>query len=105
MNIARISSMNFNGAKAAMVKDAAKNANKKADQLLEEVLKPAEDFVNYGQSSYSVPTGDFPKVKMEIKRYPFSPDDNVIANEYLKTAEEAKKAEEVADFVSDGSIL
>ena len=42
---------------------------------------------------------------MEIKRYPFRPDDNVIANEYLKTAEEAKKAEEVADFVSDGSIL
>ena len=103
MHIARISTMNFYGVNNAVVKDAAKMAEKKAGEL----LKPAEDFVNYTQSSYSVPTGDFPSKQLIVKRYPFSPEDNVISNEYIKgKKEEAKKAEEeVVEFISESSMM
>ena len=104
MHIARISTMNFYGTKTTIVKDATKNANKKADQLLEKTFKPADDFVNYEQSAYSVPTGEFP-AKQKIKRYPFNPEDNVITKEYFKIKENKPEKEEVVDFVSDGSIL
>ena len=105
MHISAISTMNFCASKATMVRSTVKKADKEADKLIKETLESKSSFVNYNESSYSVPTGEFPKDHMVAKRYAFSPEDNLISNEYIKITKKAPKEEEVVDFVSDGSIL
>ena len=102
MQISRISTMNFYGKSATLAKDAAK----KTEQFINEALKPKDNFVNFNQSSYSIPSGDFPSVQKIIKRHPFSPEDSVITNEYIHVKGNlSEPKEEVIDFVSDGAIL
>ena len=102
MNISRISIINFNGVASKAMKKAVKSADEK---LVEEASKQKEDFVNYNQSSYSVPTGVFPEQTKVVKRYPFAPEDNIIADKYLKEQEALKPVEEKIDFVSESSIM
>lgn len=103
MNISRISIINFNGVASKAMKKAVKSADEK---LTEEVSKQKEDFVNYNQSSYSVPTGVFPKKRNVVQRYPFTPEDNVITKaDLIKDNVALKSAEEKVDFVSESSIM
>ena len=108
MHISRISAMNFYGARAAMVKDAAKKTDKQSEKFMgfiDECLKPNDSFINYNESSYSVPTGEFPMQHMSAKKQPFTPYDKVVPNEYIRTINAAKPEEEVVDFVSESSII
>ena len=103
MNISRISIINFNGVASKAMKKAVKSADEK---LVEEASKQKEDFVNYNQSSYSVPTGVFPKKMNVAQRYPFMPEDSVIIKaDLIKENEVVKPIEEKVDFVSESSIM
>ena len=98
MHISRISTINFNGIAAKAIKKAAKSADEKL------VEKTKDDFVNYNQSSYSVPTGFFPTKKQNVESYSFMPEDSVISNEYLKEKQASKQAEDIIDYVSESTI-
>ena len=105
MHITQLSTMNFYGRKSTMVKDTVKKLDKEA-KFIEEVLRPSDDFVNYAQSAYSVPTGEFPADKIKTQRHPFCSDGNIVANYYLKVKDTIPKTvENKTDFVSESSII
>ena len=105
MHISAISTMNFYGQKTA-VKNTARTMGKDVEKFINEALKPKDDFVNFNQSAYSIPTGEYPYTNNALRRHPYSPEDSVISNEYIKIKETLPaKVEEAIDFVSDGAIL
>ena len=108
MHISRISTMNFYGTRAVTAENAAKMTNKHSEKFkkfIDECLTQKDSFVNYNESSYSVPTGEFPIQHMSAKKHPFTPYDNVVPNKYIRTINAAKPEEEIVDFVSESSII
>ena len=101
MHISKISNINFNGNTSRIIKKTTQDADMK---FIEEVLKPKDEFVNYNQSSYSVPTGFLPSKKQPVERYPFVPEDSIITKGYVKEKQAAKQTEEVIDYVSESTI-
>ena len=99
MQTLKISNIHFYGNGAVLIKDAVK----KSDKKIENLIKPADDFVNFNQSSYSVPTGE--NALEKIKAQQFKPDSEFVAKEYFKNYEIPKPTEDKVSYISESTIL